>query len=111
VEWVWGGFSVRSPTLNRFFSLHFIFPFVILGLVLFHLIFLHETGSSNPLGVDSNIDKISFHPYFTWKDVLGFSVVLASLLFIVLGMPNLLNDPENFTPANPLITPPHIQPE
>nr|ABU45667.1 cytochrome b [Calcarius lapponicus] len=111
VEWAWGGFSVDNPTLTRFFALHFLLPFVIVGLTLVHLTFLHETGSNNPLGIPSDCDKIPFHPYYTIKDVLGFALMLSLLVSLALFSPNLLGDPENFTPANPLVTPPHIKPE
>nr|AAQ14478.1 cytochrome b [Empidonax traillii]ADC97414.1 cytochrome b [Empidonax traillii] len=111
VEWAWGGFSVDNPTLTRFFALHFLLPFMIAGLTLIHLTFLHETGSNNPLGISSNCDKIPFHPYFSTKDILGFIILLLPLMTLALFSPNLLGDPENFTPANPLVTPPHIKPE
>nr|AAR25304.1 cytochrome b [Tangara dowii] len=111
VEWAWGGFSVDNPTLTRFFALHFLLPFVIVGLTLVHLTFLHETGSNNPMGIPSDCDKIPFHPYYTIKDILGFVVMLSLLVSLALFAPNLLGDPENFTPANPLVTPPHIKPE
>nr|BCD55737.1 cytochrome-B [Emberiza yessoensis yessoensis] len=111
VEWAWGGFSVDNPTLTRFFALHFLLPFVIVGLTLVHLTFLHETGSNNPLGIPSDCDKIPFHPYYTIKDALGFVLLLSLLVSLALFSPNLLGDPENFTPANPLVTPPHIKPE
>nr|ACU31088.1 cytochrome b [Paroaria gularis] len=111
VEWAWGGFSVDNPTLTRFFALHFLLPFVIVGLTLVHLTFLHETGSNNPTGVPSDCDKIPFHPYYTIKDLLGFVLMLSLLVSLALFSPNLLGDPENFTPANPLVTPPHIKPE
>nr|ABU45669.1 cytochrome b [Calcarius mccownii] len=111
VEWAWGGFSVDNPTLTRFFALHFLLPFVIVGLTLVHLTFLHETGSNNPLGIPSDCDKIPFHPYYTIKDILGFVLMLSLLVSLALFSPNLLGDPENFTPANPLVTPPHIKPE
>nr|AAK97247.1 cytochrome b [Passerina amoena]AAK97248.1 cytochrome b [Passerina amoena]ACI31737.1 cytochrome b [Passerina amoena] len=111
VEWAWGGFSVDNPTLTRFFALHFLLPFVIVGLTLVHLTFLHETGSNNPLGIPSDCDKIPFHPYYTIKDALGFVLMLSLLVSLALFAPNLLGDPENFTPANPLVTPPHIKPE
>nr|YP_009631795.1 cytochrome b [Numenius tenuirostris]QCB20166.1 cytochrome b [Numenius tenuirostris] len=111
VEWAWGGFSVDNPTLTRFFALHFLLPFMIAGLTLIHLTFLHETGSNNPLGISSNSDKIPFHPYFSLKDILGFTIMFLPLLTLALFSPNLLGDPENFTPANPLVTPPHIKPE
>nr|YP_009762680.1 cytochrome b [Geopelia cuneata]QIQ59699.1 cytochrome b [Geopelia cuneata] len=111
VEWAWGGFSVDNPTLTRFFTLHFLLPFMIAGLTIIHLTFLHESGSNNPLGVSSNCDKIPFHPYFSLKDILGFMLMLLPLMTLALFSPNLLGDPENFTPANPLVTPPHIKPE
>nr|AFB19948.1 cytochrome b [Ianthocincla ocellata] len=111
VEWLWGGFSVDNPTLTRFFAIHFLLPFVIAGLTLVHLTFLHETGSNNPLGIPSDCDKIPFHPYYSIKDILGFVLMLTLLVSLALFAPNLLGDPENFTPANPLATPPHIKPE
>nr|CAD58938.1 cytochrome b [Sylvia buryi] len=111
VEWAWGGFSVDNPTLTRFFALHFLLPFVIAGLTLVHLTLLHETGSNNPLGIPSDCDKIPFHPYYSTKDVLGFALLFIPLASLALFAPNLLGDPENFTPANPLATPPHIKPE
>nr|WDE81348.1 cytochrome b [Empidonax flaviventris] len=111
VEWAWGGFSVDNPTLTRFFALHFLLPFMIAGLTLIHLTFLHETGSNNPLGISSDCDKIPFHPYFSTKDILGFIILFLPLMTLALFSPNLLGDPENFTPANPLVTPPHIKPE
>nr|YP_009230432.1 cytochrome b [Spizixos semitorques]AHN52953.1 cytochrome b [Spizixos semitorques] len=111
VEWAWGGFSVDNPTLTRFFALHFLLPFVIAGLTLVHLTLLHETGSNNPLGIPSDCDKIPFHPYYSTKDILGFVLVFILLASLALFSPNLLGDPENFTPANPLATPPHIKPE
>nr|ADP94729.1 cytochrome b [Osteochilus salsburyi] len=111
VQWIWGGFSVDSATLTRFFAFHFFFPFIIAAATLVHLLFLHETGSNNPMGLNSDADKISFHPYFTYKDLLGFIIMLLALTMLALFSPNLLGDPENFTPANPLVTPPHIKPE
>nr|YP_010956795.1 cytochrome b [Ariomma bondi]WMY89901.1 cytochrome b [Ariomma bondi]WMY89914.1 cytochrome b [Ariomma bondi]WMY89966.1 cytochrome b [Ariomma bondi]WMY90317.1 cytochrome b [Ariomma sp.] len=111
VEWIWGGFSVDNATLTRFFAFHFLFPFVILAATILHLLFLHETGSNNPIGLNSNADKISFHPYFSYKDLLGFAVLLMGLTTLALFSPNLLGDPDNFTPANPMVTPPHIKPE
>nr|ALO76290.1 cytochrome b [Sinoxylon sp. SIN01] len=111
VEWLWGGFSVDNATLTRFFTLHFLLPFIVAALTLIHLLFLHQTGSNNPLGTNSNIDKIPFHPYFTFKDITGFIILIFSLTFISLQTPYLLGDPDNFTPANPLVTPPHIQPD
>nr|QTF66134.1 cytochrome b [Barbus balcanicus] len=111
VQWIWGGFSVDNATLTRFFAFHFLLPFIIAAATILHLLFLHETGSNNPIGLNSDADKISFHPYFTYKDLLGFVVMLLALTLLTLFSPNLLGDPENFTPANPLVTPPHIQPE
>nr|YP_089628.1 cytochrome b [Uraeotyphlus cf. oxyurus MW-212]AAS13756.1 cytochrome b [Uraeotyphlus cf. oxyurus MW-212] len=111
VQWIWGGFSIDKATLTRFFSFHFILPFLIAGMSALHLLFLHETGSNNPTGLNSNIDKIPFHPYFSYKDTLGFMMMFTMLAIISLFSPNLLGDPENFSPANPLVTPPHIKPE
>nr|QDA95893.1 cytochrome b [Metachirus myosuros]WND61834.1 cytochrome b [Metachirus myosuros]WND61835.1 cytochrome b [Metachirus myosuros] len=111
VEWIWGGFSVDKATLTRFFAFHFILPFIIMALVIVHLLFLHETGSNNPTGIDPNADKIPFHPYYTIKDILGLFLMLLALLMLALFSPDLLGDPDNFTPANPLNTPPHIKPE
>nr|AIO08367.1 cytochrome b [Nocomis biguttatus] len=111
VQWIWGGFSVDNATLTRFFAFHFLLPFVVAGATVLHLLFLHETGSNNPAGLNSDADKISFHPYFSYKDLLGFMLMLLTLMLLTLFSPTLLGDPENFTPANPLVTPPHIQPE
>ncbi|NP_659375.1 cytochrome b (mitochondrion) [Galeopterus variegatus] len=111
VEWIWGGFSVDKATLTRFFALHFILPFAILALVIVHLLFLHETGSNNPSGIPSNSDKIPFHPYYTIKDILGMLLLVLLLLTLTLFYPDLLGDPDNYTPANPLNTPSHIKPE
>nr|YP_009166352.1 cytochrome b [Hemigrammus bleheri]QIA91286.1 cytochrome b [Hemigrammus bleheri]BAS25624.1 cytochrome b [Hemigrammus bleheri] len=111
VQWIWGGFSVDNATLTRFFAFHFILPFIIVAATLLHALFLHETGSNNPAGLNSDSDKIPFHPYFSYKDLLGFSILLLALTLLALFSPNLLGDPENFTPANPLVTPPHIKPE
>nr|YP_010826811.1 cytochrome b [Hodotermes mossambicus]UYX57328.1 cytochrome b [Hodotermes mossambicus] len=111
VQWVWGGFAVDNATLNRFFTFHFILPFVIAAMVIVHLMFLHQTGSNNPTGLKSETDKIPFHPYFTTKDIVGFIVMITMLTTLSLKSPYLLGDPDNFTPANPLVTPVHIQPE
>nr|YP_009058358.1 cytochrome b [Percilia irwini]QHD18608.1 cytochrome b [Percilia irwini]UVW56565.1 cytochrome b [Percilia irwini]UVW56566.1 cytochrome b [Percilia irwini]BAP40361.1 cytochrome b [Percilia irwini]BBU25812.1 cytochrome b [Percilia irwini] len=111
VQWIWGGFSVDNATLNRFFAFHFLLPFIVAAATMVHLLFLHETGSNNPLGVTSNVDKVSFHPYYSYKDLLGFAILLVSLSALALFLPNILGDPDNFTPANPLVTPPHIKPE
>nr|YP_008593742.1 cytochrome b [Aphanopus carbo]BAN83762.1 cytochrome b [Aphanopus carbo] len=111
VEWIWGGFSVDNATLTRFFTFHFLFPFIIVAATMLHLLFLHETGSNNPTGLSSNPDKVPFHPYFSYKDLLGFAIMLTTLTSLVLFLPNILGDPDNFTPANPMVTPPHIKPE
>ncbi len=111
VQWLWGGFAVDNATLTRFFTFHFILPFIVLAITIIHLLFLHQTGSNNPIGLNSNIDKIPFHPYFTFKDIVGFIVIIFILISLVLIRPNLLGDPDNFIPANPLVTPAHIQPE
>ncbi len=111
VEWVWGGFSVSNATLNRFFSLHYLLPFVLAALALVHLIGLHENGSNNPLGVDSNIDKIPFHPYYSIKDVFGYSLFAIFFSYFIFFDPNVLGHSDNYIPANPLVTPAHIQPE
>nr|AMA06777.1 cytochrome b [Sipunculus nudus]AMA06825.1 cytochrome b [Sipunculus nudus]AMA06834.1 cytochrome b [Sipunculus nudus]AMA06874.1 cytochrome b [Sipunculus nudus] len=111
VEWIWGGFAVANATLNRFFAFHFLLPFIIAALSVLHLLFLHQTGSNNPLGINSNSDKVPFHTYYTTKDLTGFIVMLSALTFLTLLAPNLLGDPENFIPANPLVTPLHIKPE
>nr|YP_010264649.1 cytochrome b [Stenella frontalis]UIO59772.1 cytochrome b [Stenella frontalis] len=111
VEWIWGGFSVDKATLTRFFAFHFILPFIITALAAVHLLFLHETGSNNPTGIPSNMDMIPFHPYYTIKDILGALLLILTLLTLTLFTPDLLGDPDNYTPANPLSTPAHIKPE
>jgi len=111
VQWVWGGFAVDNATLNRFFTFHFLIPFIIVAVMVIHLLFLHQTGSNNPLGIKREVDKIPFHPYFSIKDLVGFLFILIALISLTLLNPNLLGDPENFNPANPLVTPVHIQPE
>ena len=111
VQWLWGGFAVDNATLTRFFSFHFLFPFIIIAFTIIHLLFLHQTGSNNPLGINRNTDKIPFHPYYSFKDIFGFFILLINLTFLTLFSPYLLGDPDNFIPANPLVTPPHIQPE
>lgn len=111
VKWMWGGFAVGNPTLTRFFSLHFLIPFVVAAMRGVHLLFLHQTGRRNPLGVNRNFDKLKFHPYFTTKDLFGFFTLLLFLSLVSLIRPWILGDPENFIPANPLVTPVHIQPE
>ena len=111
VEWLWGGFSVDNATLNRFFSLHYLLPFVITALVGVHLSLLHTVGSNNPLGINKNIDSVSFYPYFYVKDLLAFFVLLALFSFFVFFFPNVLGHADNYIPANPLVTPSHIVPE
>lgn len=111
VEWIWGGFSVDKATLTRFFAFHFILPFIVAALAGVHLLFLHETGSNNPSGLNSDTDKIPFHPYYTIKDILGALIIITALTSLVLFSPDILGDPDNYIPANPLNTPPHIKPE
>nr|WIF29588.1 cytochorome b [Paraechinus hypomelas] len=111
VQWIWGAFSVDKATLTRFFAFHFIFPFIIAALTMVHLLFLHESGSNNPTGIISESDKIPFHPYYTMKDILGMISLIFILMTLALFFPDLLGDPDNYTPANPLNTPPHIKPE
>nr|YP_010360294.1 cytochrome b [Spirama retorta]UNQ84436.1 cytochrome b [Spirama retorta] len=111
VNWIWGGFSVDNATLTRFYTFHFLLPFIILMMTMIHLLFLHQTGSNNPLGLNSNYDKIPFHPFFSYKDLLGAILLLFFLIMLTLINPYLLGDPDNFIPANPLVTPEHIQPE
>jgi len=111
VEWLWGGFSVDNATLNRFFSLHYLLPFVITGLVFVHLSLLHTVGSNNPLGINKNVDSVSFYPYFYVKDLLAFFVLIALFSFFVFFFPNVLGHADNYIPANPLVTPAHIVPE
>merc|ERR1712099_29057 len=106
-----GGFSVANATLTRFFTLHFLLPFVLAALRAVHLLFLHQTGSSNPLGVSRNLDKSPFHPYFSIKDVFGFVVFFSLMRAVCFLFPWDIGDPENFIPANPIVTPVHIQPE
>nr|ATD12214.1 cytochrome b [Cicadellidae sp. EMHAU-2015-Zz052706] len=111
VNWIWGGFSVDNATLSRFLTLHFMLPFLIAMMTIIHLFFLHLTGSSNPLGMKSNIDSIPFHPFFSIKDIMGFLLTIFFLMTLTLTSPYLLSDPDNFVPANPMVTPIHIQPE
>jgi len=111
VYWLWGGFAVDNATLTRFFTLHFLLPFIISGLSIIHLLFLHSTGSRNPLGVNRNFDKTPFHPYFSVKDLVGIIIFFIGYIYVCLQAPWFLGDPENFIPANPLVTPVHIQPE
>lgn len=112
VIWVWGGFAVENATLNRFFSLHYLLPFIITALVLIHLVLLHENGSTNPTGADSpSVDKINFYPYFYYKDFVGFSFLTALFCYFVFFNPNALGHPDNYIEANPMVTPEHIVPE
>ncbi|HTZ35988.1 MAG TPA: cytochrome b/b6 [Stellaceae bacterium] len=113
VTLLWGGFTVGNPTLNRFFSLHYLLPFVIVAVVGLHLVALHRHGSGNPLGIDSTgpQDSIPFHPYYTIKDMFGLMVFLIFFSIFVFFLPNFLGDPQNYIPANPLQTPPDIVPE
>jgi len=111
VQWLWGGFAVANPTLNRFFILHFLIPFIILLLIILHLLILYEKGSINPLGINSNSDRIPFHPYYTLKNIIGYIIFTTIFITFFLFIPNILNDQENFIEANSLITPNHIQPE
>lgn len=113
VEWLWGGFSVDDPTLNRFFALHYLFPFLIVGVVLLHLVALHQHGSNNPLGIERKEprDSIPFHPYYTVKDLFGLGVFSLIWAYFIFFNPNFFGEPDNYIPANPLVTPPHIVPE
>lgn len=111
VEWLWGGFSVDNATLNRFYSLHYLVPFLIAGLTIAHLSLLHTVGSNNPLGINTNVDSIPFYPYFYVKDLFAFFILTFIFSFFVFFYPNALGHPDNYIPANPLVTPPHIVPE
>jgi len=111
VEWLWGGFSVDNATLNRFYSLHYLMPFLIAGLTIAHLSLLHTAGSNNPLGINTNVDCIPFYPYFYVKDLFAFFILLTLFSFFVFFYPNALGHADNYIPANPLVTPPHIVPE
>lgn len=111
VEWLWGGFAVDNATLNRFFAIHFVLPFIIAAVAILHMIFLHQTGSNNPLGINPDRDRIPFHSYYSIKDALGYSIALSLFLIIILFIPSIFADPENFIISNPLVTPIHIKPE
>jgi ubiquinol-cytochrome c reductase cytochrome b subunit len=111
VEWLWGGFSVGNATLNRFFSFHYLFPFLIAGVTIVHLALLHNDGSNNPIGVDSKVNKIPFYPYFYVKDLLAFFLLLWLFSFLIFYYPNLLGHPDNYIPADSMKTPAHIVPE
>jgi ubiquinol-cytochrome c reductase cytochrome b subunit len=111
VTWLWGGFSVDNATLNRFFSLHYLLPFLIAGVTILHLAALHQYGSNNPLGVNAVVDKISFYPYFYVKDLVGWIAFAIFFSIFVFYAPNVLGHPDNYIPANPMSTPAHIVPE
>ena len=111
VEWIWGGYSVSNPTLNRFYSFHYLLPFILTGLIIVHLIALHIGGSNNPIGLDSNIDKLVFHPYYSIKDLFGYTIFTLLYIYLIFFDPNWLGHSDNYIPANPLVTPTHIQPE
>ena len=111
VEWLWGGFSVDNATLNRFFSLHYLLPFLIAGLVLVHIALLHAVGGTNPLGIEQNIDTIPFYPYAYVKDLLAVVVFMTFFVFFLYFYPNAMGHPDNYIPANPMVTPAHIVPE
>ena len=113
VTWLWGGFSIHKPTLNRFYSLHFLIPFIIVGVVFLHIVALHKFGSNNPTGIDLTLkqEKIPFHPYYTAKDFFGYGVFFIIFGIFVFFLPNLLGHPENYIPADPFVTPEHIIPE
>nr|YP_009774158.1 apocytochrome b [Caulacanthus okamurae]QIZ74775.1 apocytochrome b [Caulacanthus okamurae] len=111
VVWLWGGFSVDNATLNRFFSLHYLLPFAITAISLVHVAVLHQGGSGNPLGIDSNVDKINFYPYFIVKDLLGLTLFIIFFSFFIYFFPNILGHPDNYIEANPMVTPAHIVPE
>ena len=111
VEWLWGGFSVDNATLNRFFSLHYLMPFVIAGLTILHLSLLHKEGSNNPIGINTNVESIPFYPYFYAKDLFAFFILITIFSLFLFFAPNALGHSDNYIPANPLVTPPHIVPE
>lgn len=111
VEWLWGGFTVGNPTLNRFYSIHFVLPFIIAGLTVIHLALLHKVGSNSPIGSDTGVDDVPFYPYYVWKDIFAFSCYLLVFVILVFYFPNTLNHPDNYIPANPLVTPAHVVPE
>jgi ubiquinol-cytochrome c reductase cytochrome b subunit len=111
VEWLWGGFAVGNPTLNRFFTLHFLFPFVISGAVAIHIALVHRTGSNNPLSIDSSHNSMSFYSYFFIKDLLGVEVFLLFFMYLVCETPNMLGHPDNYVYADSIKTPAHIVPE
>lgn len=111
VTFIWGGFAINNATLNRFFVLHFLLPFILLILILIHIYFLHLKGSSNPLGINNSVDWVKFHPFYTSKDIVGFIFFLFFSCLIIFFIPWAFSEPDNFTPANPLVTPLTIKPE
>jgi ubiquinol-cytochrome c reductase cytochrome b subunit len=111
VEWLWGGFSVSNATLNRFYSLHYMLPFIIAAIVIVHLCLLHETGSTSPLQMEVPSDVVSFYPYYYTKDLFSFLILVVVFSFFIFFYPNILGHPDNCIPADPLVTPPHIVPE
>ena len=111
LQWLWGGYTITNPTLNRFFTIHFILPFVIVGVTLIHLAILHKEGSNNPIGSDRGTDDVTFFPYFVTKDLFALSCFLFVFCFFVFYFPNMLNHPDNYIPADPLETPAHVVPE
>jgi quinol-cytochrome oxidoreductase complex cytochrome b subunit len=111
MQWLWGGYVISNATLHRFYSIHFILPFVIAGLTFVHLALLHKVGSNSPLGSDTGVDDISFYPYFVHKDLFALGCYLVVFGFFVFYFPNVLNHPDNYIPADPYETPPHVVPE
>jgi quinol-cytochrome oxidoreductase complex cytochrome b subunit len=111
MQWFWGGYVISNPTLHRFYTIHFILPFVIAGLTFIHLALLHKVGSSSPIGSDTGVDDTPFYPYFVQKDLFAFACYLIVFGFFVLYFPNVLNHPDNYVPADPYETPPHVVPE
>jgi quinol-cytochrome oxidoreductase complex cytochrome b subunit len=111
VQWLWGGYTVANPTLNRFYSIHFVLPFLIAGVTLIHLALLHKVGSNSPIGSDTGVDNIPFYPYYVSKDLFAFTVYLLVFGIFVFYFPNVLNHPDNYIPADPLHTPAHVVPE
>src|SRR5574338_76667 len=111
VQWLWGGYTVGNPTLNRFFSLHFFLPFIIAGVSLIHLALLHKVGSNSPLGSDSGVDDLPFYPYFAVKDAFAFFCFMLFFAVFFFYFPNVLNHPDNYSPSDPLQTPAHVVPE
>lgn len=109
--WIWGGYTIGTPTLLRFYVLHFVTPFVIGLVIVVHMVFLHRAGGNNPLGIEGHGDKVPFHPYYTSKDLVGFRLMGWALAYVCLLQPDLFVEPENYIPANSLVTPIHIQPE